>query len=113
MILEAIDKGPKEIEKLENSLWNRIEWGYQYTRAHRSALKLYLMHLEGRLLVEDEPLSLMKKAMKHSAGAETGTRKSKKSRKGQGEGRNGLTRTSTGRLKCTTASQTTSFKITI
>ena len=32
-------------------------------------------------LVEDEPLSLIKKAMKHSAGAETGTRKSKKSRK--------------------------------
>jgi hypothetical protein len=44
-------------------------------------LKLYLMHLEGRLLVEDEPLSLIKKAMKHRAGAETGTRKSKKSRK--------------------------------
>jgi hypothetical protein len=61
--LEAISSGPDGIAQASNTASNTlvdgIEWAYLHTRVQRSALRLYLLYLECRLLVEDEPIQVM------------------------------------------------------
>ncbi len=45
------------------TLLNAIELIYPYTNAHKAALKLYVLSLEGKLKPEDEPLNLINAAI--------------------------------------------------
>src|SRR5215831_13201450 len=75
-MLEAAAKGEKEIEKLRNTLKDGIEWIYPFTGAHKAAFKAYLLQLERKMAVEDNPETLMNHAIsraltrrKQSSGA--------------------------------------------
>jgi len=62
-MLEAAAKGEKEIEKLRNTLIDGVEWIYPYTGAHKAAFKAYLLQLERRMAIEDNPERLMNEAI--------------------------------------------------
>ncbi len=49
--------------RASKTLQNDIELMYVYTDAHRAALKLYLLFLEGDLKPTDEPLRLINAAI--------------------------------------------------
>ena len=63
LLLEAIESGPEGIAQASNSLKDGIEWAYLYTDAHRTAFRLFLLYIEGRLLVPDEPNELIRPAI--------------------------------------------------
>lgn len=58
-ILDAIQAGPEGVARAVNSLKDGIEYAYQYTEAHKLALKLYLLSMEGNLSPFDEPMQLL------------------------------------------------------
>ncbi|HKV38852.1 MAG TPA: hypothetical protein VJX67_06540 [Blastocatellia bacterium] len=58
-LLDAIESGPKGVAQAKNSLKEGIAWAYTYTQAHKAALKLFLLYVEGRLTVPDEPQRLI------------------------------------------------------
>jgi hypothetical protein len=60
---QAIDSGPKGAKRASFTLSYGIEIAYEYTEAHRLALGLFNLYLEGRLRVEDEPLQLLNSAI--------------------------------------------------
>src|SRR5215471_11461262 len=62
-MLEAAAKSEKEIEKLRNTLKDGIEWIYPFTGAHKAAFKAYLLQLERKMAVEDNPETLMRQAI--------------------------------------------------
>ena len=62
-MLEAAARGEKEIEKLRNTLKDGIEWIYPFTGAHKAAFKAYLLQLERKMAVEDNPETLMRQAI--------------------------------------------------
>jgi hypothetical protein len=62
-MLEAAAKGEKEIEKLCNTLKDGIEWIYPFTGAHQAAFKAYILKLERKMAVEDDPEALMNRAI--------------------------------------------------
>ena len=45
------------------TLLEGIEFIYLYTNAHKAAVKLYVLSLEGNLKPEDEPLNLINAAL--------------------------------------------------
>ncbi|MDT4895245.1 MAG: hypothetical protein QOH25_322 [Acidobacteriota bacterium] len=45
------------------TLLNGIELIYLHTSAHKAALKLYVLSLEGKLKPQDEPLNLINAAI--------------------------------------------------
>lgn len=67
---KAIDSGPEGAMRASQTLVNGIEQMYLYSNAHKAALKLYVLSLEGDLKPEDEPLQLI------NAAIERGTRRS-------------------------------------
>ena len=62
-MLEAAAKGEKEIEMLRNTLRDGIEWIYPFTGAHKAAFKAYLLQLERKMAVEDNPETLLNQAI--------------------------------------------------
>jgi hypothetical protein len=56
---KAIDGGPEGAVRASHTLLRGIELIYLYTDAHRAALKLYVLSLEGNLKPEDEPINLI------------------------------------------------------
>lgn len=56
---EAIDSGPEGAKRASFTLSDGIRIAYKYTEAHQLALRLFILYLEGRLRVEDEPLQLL------------------------------------------------------
>jgi hypothetical protein len=67
MIRKAIDGGPEGAIKASNTLLKGIESMYLHTKAHKAALKLYVLSLEGNLKPEDEPLNLINGAIERGA----------------------------------------------
>jgi hypothetical protein len=65
---KAIDSGPEGAIRASNTLLRGIEVMYLYTNAHRAALKLYMLSLEGNLKPEDEPLHLINAAVERRMG---------------------------------------------
>jgi hypothetical protein len=59
----AIDSGPEGAMRASQTLLNGIEQIYLHTNAHKAALKLYVLSLEGNLKPQDEPLQLINAAI--------------------------------------------------
>ncbi len=62
-IKRAIDSGPEGTIQASKTLLTGIELIYLYTNAHKAALKLYVLSLEGKLKPQDEPLNLINAAL--------------------------------------------------
>ncbi|HEV7374194.1 MAG TPA: hypothetical protein VGN95_05730 [Pyrinomonadaceae bacterium] len=62
-IKRAIESGPEGAIQASNTLLNGIELIYLHTNAHKAALKLYVLSLEGKLKPQDEPLNLINGAI--------------------------------------------------
>jgi len=63
MIKRAIDSGPEGAMQASKMLLNGIESIYLHTNAHKAAVKLYVLSLEGTLKPQDEPLNLINAAL--------------------------------------------------
>jgi hypothetical protein len=63
IIRKEINGGPEGVIRASKILLNGIEVMYLYTNAHKAALKLYLLSLEGELKPQDEPLNLINAAI--------------------------------------------------
>lgn len=59
----ATDSGPEGAMWASQTLLNGIEQTYLHTNAHKAALKLYVLSLEGNLKPQDEPLQLINAAI--------------------------------------------------
>jgi hypothetical protein len=59
----AIDSGPEGARRASQTLLHGIELIYLHTDAHKAALKLYVLSLEGTLKPQDEPLQLVNAAI--------------------------------------------------
>jgi hypothetical protein len=62
-IKKAIDSGPEGASQASGALLDSIEILYLYTSAHKAAVKLYVLSLEGNLKPQDEPLNLINAAL--------------------------------------------------
>ena len=62
-IKRAIDSGPEGTMQASRALLDSIELLYLYTDAHKAAVKLYVLSLEGTLKPQDEPLNLINAAL--------------------------------------------------
>lgn len=60
---KAIDSGPEGAMRASRTLLHGVELIYPYTEAHKAALKLYVLSLEGNFKPEDEPLNLINAAI--------------------------------------------------
>jgi len=63
MIKRALDSGPEGAMQASKMLLNGIESIYLHTNAHKAAVKLYVLSLEGNLKPQDEPLNLINAAL--------------------------------------------------
>ena len=79
LLLEAIESGPEGVAQVTNSLKDGIEWAYLYTDSHRIAFRLFLMYIEGRLEVADQPDELIGPAI--ARGVEAVIRETKRRKK--------------------------------
>src|SRR5919107_2701890 len=68
---KAIDSGPEGAMLASHTLSRGIELIYPYTDAHKAALKLYVLSLEGNLKPEDEPLNLINAAVERRIASNT------------------------------------------
>ena len=62
-ITSAIDSGPEGADQASKMLLDGIETIYLHTNAHKAAVKLYMLSLEGNLKPQDEPLNLINVAL--------------------------------------------------
>jgi len=62
-IKKAIDSGAEGVIQASQTLSHGIELIYSYTAAHKAALELYVLSLEGDLDPGDEPLNLINAAI--------------------------------------------------
>ncbi len=62
-IKRAIDSGPEGAMQASKMLLDGIESIYLHTNAHKAAVKLYVLSLEGTLKPQDEPLNLINAAL--------------------------------------------------
>lgn len=63
----AIESGLEGINRASNTLAAAVELIYPHSDAHAAAVKLYQLSLEGRLKVEDEPVTLINAAIERRA----------------------------------------------
>lgn len=68
-IKKAIDSGAEGVRQASQMLSHGIELIYPHTNAHKAALELYMLSLEGNLKPQDEPLNLINAAIKRSRSA--------------------------------------------
>jgi hypothetical protein len=62
-IKRAIESGPEGAMQASRTLLDGIELIYLHTNAHKAAVKLYVLSLEGNLKPQDEPLNLINAAL--------------------------------------------------
>jgi hypothetical protein len=62
-VQRAIDSGPEEAMQASRALLDSIALLYLHTDAHKAAVKLYVLSLEGKLKPQDEPLNLINAAL--------------------------------------------------
>ena len=67
-IKRAIDSGPEGAGQASRALLDSVEILYRYTDAHKAAVKLYVLSLEGTLKPQDEPLNLINAALERGGG---------------------------------------------
>jgi hypothetical protein len=63
IIKKEINSGVSGVRRANKILSNGIEVLYLYTNAHKAALELYVLYLEGNLKPQDEPLNLINAAI--------------------------------------------------
>jgi hypothetical protein len=63
LLKQEINGGPEGVIRASKILSSGIELMYLYTNAHKSALELYVLSLEGGLNPQDEPLNLINAAI--------------------------------------------------
>jgi hypothetical protein len=68
IIKKEINSGTEGVMRASKILSNGIELIYLYTNAHKAALKLYVLSLEGELKPQDEPLNLINAAIERGKG---------------------------------------------
>ncbi len=68
---ESVESGPEGVERTSFTLIDGIRMAYKYTEEHQLAFRLFILYLEGRLKVQNEPLQLLKAAIA-SADVEKG-----------------------------------------
>jgi hypothetical protein len=59
VIKKEINSGSEGVKRASQILSKGIEVMYLYTNAHKAALELYVLSLEGTLKPQDEPLNLI------------------------------------------------------
>lgn len=62
-IKKEINSGPDGVIRVNKILSDGIEAMYLYTNAHKAALRLFVLSLEGTLKPQDEPLNLINAAI--------------------------------------------------
>lgn len=62
-IKKAIDSGAEGVMQASQTLSQGIRCIYPYTDAHKAALELYVLSLEGELRPEEEPLQVLNAAL--------------------------------------------------
>jgi hypothetical protein len=67
-IKQAIESGPDGAQLASAALLVGIRALYLHTAAHEAAVELYLLSLTGDLTPQDEPLQLLKAAIKRGKG---------------------------------------------
>ena len=67
-IKKAIDSGPEGAMQASRALLDGIQLIYLHTNAHKAAVKLYMLSLEGNLKPQDEPFNLINAALERGAG---------------------------------------------
>jgi hypothetical protein len=65
-IKRAIDSGPEGAIQASKTLLKGIELIYLHTNAHKAAVKLYVLSLEGNLKPPDDPLNLINAAIERA-----------------------------------------------
>lgn len=65
-IKKAIDSGAEGARQASQTLSHGIELIYLHTNAHKAALELYVLSLEGNLKPQDEPLNLFNAAIERN-----------------------------------------------
>ena len=65
-IKKEINSGNEGVTRASRILSEGIDAMYLYTNAHKAALKLYILSLEGELKPQDEPLNLVSAAIERS-----------------------------------------------
>lgn len=66
MIKKEINSGAEGVIRASKILTSGIEFIYLYTDAHKAAVELYVLSLEGELKPQDEPLNLINAAIERS-----------------------------------------------
>jgi hypothetical protein len=66
VIRKEINSGREGVKRASRILSEGIEAMYLYTNAHKAALKLYVLSLEGELKPQDELLNLINAAIERS-----------------------------------------------
>jgi len=66
LIKKEISSGKAGVRRASKIISEGIEVIYPYTNAHKAALELYLLSLEGELNPQDEPLNLISAAIERS-----------------------------------------------
>jgi hypothetical protein len=66
VIKKEINNGREGVKLASQILSKGIEMMYLYTNAHKAALELYVLSLEGELKPQDEPLNLINAAIERS-----------------------------------------------
>ena len=72
ILREAIMGGLEGINRTRETLAAAVELTFTHSRAHTTALRLYLLSVEGHLRAEDEPVRLLKAAVGRGAAKEIG-----------------------------------------
>ena len=68
-ILDALHSGPEELAKVVNTLKDGIEYAYQYTNVNKMGLKLFLLYLDGKLEISDQPERVLSRALERGMAA--------------------------------------------
>jgi hypothetical protein len=78
IIKKEMNSGADGIVRASKILSNGIEFMYLYTNAHKAAVKLFVISLEGQLKPQDEPLNLISGAIERGNNQVKHARKTKR-----------------------------------
>jgi hypothetical protein len=66
ILRDAVAAGLEGMNRARDTLAAAAELTFAHSRAHSAALNLYVLSMEGRLRVEDEPIRLINAAIKRN-----------------------------------------------
>jgi hypothetical protein len=67
ILRKEINSGTEGVRRASKILSKGIDVMYLYTDAHKAAIELYVLSLEGELRPQDEPLNLIKAAIERGS----------------------------------------------